>query len=83
MLRQDDSEGLEVIYDNMDGYAELLQNHIAKENCVLFRMADQVLSDDEQSSLLIQFDEVEAEATGEFSTASSIAKITELAALYL
>lgn len=83
MLRQDDSEGLEVIYDNMDGYAELLQNHIAKENGVLFRMADQVLSDDEQSSLLIQFDEVEAEATGEFNTASSIAKITELAALYL
>ncbi|MEA4975373.1 MAG: hemerythrin domain-containing protein [Paludibacter sp.] len=83
MLRQDDSEGLEVIYDNMDGYAELLQNHIAKENGVLFRMADQVLSDDEQSSLLIQFDEVEAEVTGEFSTASSIAKITELAALYL
>ncbi len=57
--------------------------HHAKENGVLFRMADQVLSDDEQSSLLIQFDEVEAETAGESSKTNSIAKITELAALYL
>jgi len=50
---------------------------------MLFRMADRALTEDEQSTLLIQFDEVEAQASGEFNTANSIAKITELAALYL
>ncbi|MEA4937665.1 MAG: hemerythrin domain-containing protein [Paludibacter sp.] len=82
-VKDGDHQALEIIYENMEGYADLLQNHIAKENGVLFRMADRALSEDEQSSLLIQFDEVESQAPGEFNTASSIAKIMKLAAIYL
>jgi hemerythrin-like domain-containing protein len=43
-----------VIYANMLGYAELLKNHIAKENNILFRMTDNCLSDEEQKSFLIK-----------------------------
>ena len=48
-------EALNTVYQNMTGYVNLLRDHISKENNVLFRMADQVLSDNEQSTLLDQF----------------------------
>lgn len=56
---KDSSNGLTSIYQNMQGYIELLRSHIAKENNVLFRMADQVLSENEQQHLLREFAEVE------------------------
>ena len=43
----------------MAGYAELLQNHISKENNILFRMADNALSEKDQQDLLKQFEEAE------------------------
>ena len=36
----------------MAGYAELLQNHIGKENNILFRMADRALSESDHKDLL-------------------------------
>jgi hemerythrin-like domain-containing protein len=50
---------LQEIYRNMSGYAELLVSHIKKENNILFRMADNALSDSEQKKLLEQFEAVE------------------------
>ena len=47
------------IYSNMAGYAELLQNHIGKENNILFRMADNALSESDHKDLLIKFSEAE------------------------
>ncbi|MDP4208531.1 MAG: hemerythrin domain-containing protein [Bacteroidota bacterium] len=47
------------VFRNFNGYGELLKAHIAKENNVLFRMADKVLSGDEQQVLLNQFHEEE------------------------
>lgn len=47
------------IYQNMSGYADLLVSHITKENNVLFRMADNALSDNEQKNLLVQFEALE------------------------
>jgi hemerythrin-like domain-containing protein len=47
------------IYENMEGYIELLRAHIAKENNVLFRMADNVLSEQEQQDLLEEFAKIE------------------------
>jgi hemerythrin-like domain-containing protein len=67
----------------MTGYAQLLQNHLGKENNILFRMADQVFSAEEQLQLLAQFAEVEANAETEFDSANSIQKINNLAAIYL
>jgi len=47
------------IYENMQGYIDLLRAHICKENNVLFRMADRTLSADDQSTLLTQFAAIE------------------------
>ncbi len=46
-------------------YAALLQSHIAKENDILFVMADRVLSEAEQSDLVRAFDKLETEQIGE------------------
>jgi hemerythrin-like domain-containing protein len=74
---------LQSIYENLGNYATLLQNHISKENNILFRMADQVFSDEEQQKLLIQFAEVESNVGAEFNHANSIQKINTLADIYL
>lgn len=81
---QKNSDGaLLSIYENLTGYANLLQNHIGKENSILFRMADQVLSIDEQKELLAQFAQVENNTHPDFNHENSISKINNLAALYL
>jgi hemerythrin-like domain-containing protein len=46
------------------GYVELLRNHIAKEDNVLFPMADRLLSEPEQARVAADFDRVEAEEMG-------------------
>ena len=46
------------------GYAELLRQHIFKENNILFRMAEQVLTAHEQEELAAAFDEAEEEKIG-------------------
>jgi hemerythrin-like domain-containing protein len=81
-LKGGDRKALLTIYENMSGYAYLLQGHISKENNILFRMADQVLSNEEQKILLIQFSKVENNADQEFNRESSIAKIDQLASKY-
>jgi hemerythrin-like domain-containing protein len=70
------------IYRNMAGYAELLQNHISKENHILFRMADNALSDKDQQELLRLFDESERNHASGISSAGYIEKIDKLASGY-
>lgn len=74
---------LESIYENLEEYAFLLNAHIGKENNILFRMADQALSSDEQSLLLIQFDDVEKHTDPAYQTVQAVKSINELAAIYL
>jgi hemerythrin-like domain-containing protein len=74
---------LQSIYENLDNYATLLQNHISKENNILFRMADRVFSDEEQRRLLVQFSALESNTDAEFNIANSIQKINSLADIYL
>jgi hemerythrin-like domain-containing protein len=50
---------MEEVYNSMLGYCELLRNHINKENNILFKMADQALSADDQQQLLKEFEQVE------------------------
>jgi hemerythrin-like domain-containing protein len=47
------------IFRNMKGYSELLRNHISKENNILFRMADNALSESDNINLLSKFTEAE------------------------
>lgn len=78
-----DTEALESVYDNLSGYAYLLQGHIDKENNILFRMADRAFSNDEQQDLLVQFAGIDAGTNPEFSADNSKQKIDYLAAIYL
>uniref|UniRef100_UPI003217D272 hemerythrin domain-containing protein n=1 Tax=uncultured Draconibacterium sp. TaxID=1573823 RepID=UPI003217D272 len=82
-LEAGNSVALQAIYNNLSEYALLLQQHIDKENNVLFRMADQVLSSDEQQGLLVQFLEIEGSTNLEFNSEVSILKIDKLVAIYL
>lgn len=71
-----------VIYANMLGYVELLRNHIAKENNVLFRMADNCLSAEEQESLLSEFLEIEGIHGSKGAEAEYVYRIDRLAKIY-
>ena len=45
-------------------YSQLLREHIMKENNILFRMAEQMLTPDEQNSLAVEFEKAEIEKMG-------------------
>ena len=50
--------------DAMIEYANLLENHIAKENNILFPMADHVLQEEVQLEVARQFEKIEDEMGG-------------------
>ena len=52
------------ISDNMQAYIELLNEHIRKENDVLFQMADKVLTKEVQEDLYDRFEELEENVIG-------------------
>lgn len=81
-LKQGDAIALQDIYDNMTGYGQLLQGHIGKENNVLFRMADKILSEDEQRQLLVKFEEIEANKVNGTNISDHIKAINELKMFY-
>jgi hemerythrin-like domain-containing protein len=70
------------IYQNMTGYADLLVNHIMKENNILFRMADNVLSDIEQKDLLGQFETIGQDRPDGTRANDYINRINSLALFY-
>jgi hemerythrin-like domain-containing protein len=70
------------IYQNMSGYADLLVSHITKENNVLFRMADNALSDTEQKNLLVQFEAIEQNRSSGTKAEDYIIRINALALFY-
>jgi hemerythrin-like domain-containing protein len=45
-------------------YSALLREHVMKENNVLFRMAEEVLTSDEQRALAVDFEKVEVRKMG-------------------
>jgi len=52
LYKENDMSALEQVFINMTGYVNLLRNHISKENNILFRMADRVLSAEDHAGLL-------------------------------
>jgi len=70
------------IYSNMAGYADLLHNHIGKENNILFRMADNALSESDHKDLLIKFGEAENADLSGSSAEEYIKRIQQLASVY-
>jgi hemerythrin-like domain-containing protein len=59
LYKNGNQQAISTIYTNMRGYISLLRSHISKENNVLFRMADNVLTESEQQELLKEFSKVE------------------------
>lgn len=55
LCKQGDTSALEQVFLNMNGYVNLLRNHIAKENNILFPMADQVLTVENHAGLLEEY----------------------------
>ena len=74
---------LALIYENMLGYADLLTNHIAKENNILFRMADNVFTEENQHSLLNQFQLIDNGSVSGIPAKEYIGRIEILANIYL
>ncbi len=52
------------LVENARAYLSLLRDHIRKEDEILFNMADEVLSSEEQKKLLREFEEHEAKEIG-------------------
>jgi hemerythrin-like domain-containing protein len=55
----------EILVDKAKAYIRLLKDHIQKEDEILFKIADDVISADEQKALLRSFEEHEAKEIGE------------------
>lgn len=59
-----DPRAVKQIVENGRGYIGLLRSHIQKENNILFPMADNVLSEEDQAELEKAFERFEVEETG-------------------
>ena len=62
--REGDASAIGIVKDNLSAYIELLRNHIKKEDNILYPMADQLFTFEDQKSLSEAFDKVEAEEMG-------------------
>ena len=82
LFKNGDISALAFVYQNMRGYGELLRNHIAKENNVLFKMADNTLSQDDYVTLLNRFVEVENKNSPNNRKKDFIARIEKLNQVY-
>jgi len=81
-IKQGESSAFTRLYENMQGYIDLLRAHIGKENNVLFRMADKALSPEEQRALLKSFEAVKTSNYNIGQLDRFIAEIEGLEAIY-
>lgn len=82
LIKKGSKAAVALLYQNMLGYAELLDSHITKENNILFRMADNVLSDVEQKNLLKEFENIEQNRAAGTRVTDYIDRINALALIY-
>lgn len=82
LLKDGDLSALNLVTANILGYSELLQNHIYKENNILFSMADSALSESDHHSLNQQFENLN-ECTPNHKKSDFIARIVRLEQTYI
>ena len=82
LFKQGNPATLKTLYSYMLAYTDLLKNHIAKENTMLFRMADNVFTNTEQESMLIDFAKVEEKAENHLRKVDYLTMIDHLAKDY-
>ena len=63
-LEGGDTEARRAVVSNARGYVALLRDHIAKEDEMLFPMADEILSADRHESVLRGFEQIEQQDSG-------------------
>lgn len=61
---KDPDAAKKALVQNARPYLRLLREHIMKEDQILFQMAEEILTDEEQKKLLREFEEHEAEEIG-------------------
>ena len=81
-LRDGDASASARVFENMSGYVNLLRNHIAKENNILFRMADRLLSDDDHRLLLERYGSVTSRLPNGGDSSVYISEISRLEEKY-
>jgi hemerythrin-like domain-containing protein len=82
LMKNGNQDALQNVFSNMLGYSDLLKNHITKENNVLFRMADQVISQSEQDQLLHEFKQIELGNNNDISKIEYADEIKKLQEFY-
>jgi hemerythrin-like domain-containing protein len=82
LYKRGNKEALIEIFRNMTGYSSLLRNHISKENNILFRMADNALSESDNNNLLNRFAEAEKKHLQSADSGRYAEQIKELASFY-
>jgi len=80
--RQGDRQSGVRFAQNARGYVRLLSQHILKENNVLFPMADQHLTEQQQEKLLADFKTVEHDRLGEGTHEKFLGMLQELKKIY-
>ena len=70
-IKNDDDEKL---IENARGYCQLLQEHIFKEDNVLYPMVDEVLNDDIKKEILEKFKQTEREKKKDKNNALNLIK---------
>jgi hemerythrin-like domain-containing protein len=81
-IKNGDESSLTILYENMQGYIDLLRTHISKENKVLFPLADKVLTPEDQEELLKEFAIVETTVLGKQQLTRFMIEIVGLEAIY-
>ncbi len=64
LTKEDPEAATPILFENAEAYSRLLQQHINKENEILFEMADGALTPQEQKELLRAFEEHEEKEIG-------------------
>jgi hemerythrin-like domain-containing protein len=64
LAKGDPEAATPIIFGNAEAYLRLLRQHIDKEDDILFEMADEALTPEEQKKLLREFEEHEAKEIG-------------------
>lgn len=82
-LKNGDHSALSHVYTNMTGYAILLANHIGKEDNILFRMADNVLTTEDNQSILGLFRDIDSGADSNITSQEYIHRIQNIANQYI
>jgi len=76
------ADALSNFTQNAHGYVQLLRAHIQKEDGVLFPMADKVLNEDDQKTLMQAFEAVESDHMGTGTHEKYIGIVVSLAKKY-